>query len=430
MNVLIVDDEVPSVRALRSAINWESLGITKIYSAYSSKLAKKLILESAIDILITDIEMPHENGIELIAWVRENKPSVETIILTCHDDFVFAKEAIRLDTFEYCLKPLDIPEIENSIKRLVKKIKMTHQMQKNSNLGEYWVVNQGVVEKEFFRYLIEAKHPVFPEDLLWMAKSKNISFDPDSLHTIVSVYHICQSFFRRDIDISSILYGIENVAKEILAHDLSTNRILQINDHIVFICTETDMHIITNRCDHLVQVCQSALQCRVCCFISTDLYWEDIPHRHKQIHKVATSKEDDVSGVFIIEKSDWDKKDNDIDTQISMEQPETIIGRVKDYIQYNIGRDITRDEIAQAVNLNADYLSRLFRKRIGMTLKTYIIQEKMELACLFLREQKYSISEIVELLGYNNHSHFSTQFKKYTGVAPREYQCHKSNNGS
>ena len=71
MNLLIVDDEVYVVRAIRSRIDWNSLGIDEVFVAFNARKAKDVLRENKIDIIVTDIEMPQESGLELMQWVRD-----------------------------------------------------------------------------------------------------------------------------------------------------------------------------------------------------------------------------------------------------------------------------------------------------------------------------------------------------------------------
>ena len=62
MNILIVDDQPSVLASLTTTINWKSVGIDQVYSASSTLAAKNIIDKENIQILLTDIEMPVENG--------------------------------------------------------------------------------------------------------------------------------------------------------------------------------------------------------------------------------------------------------------------------------------------------------------------------------------------------------------------------------
>ena len=96
MNILIVDDERYSVKAICECVHWDTVSEEKVevFKAYNSAQAKKIFGEREIQVLICDVEMPRENGIELIRWMREMEKETEVIIITCHAEFEYAKEAI------------------------------------------------------------------------------------------------------------------------------------------------------------------------------------------------------------------------------------------------------------------------------------------------------------------------------------------------
>ncbi len=99
---------------------------------------------------------------------------------------------------------------------------------------------------------------------------------------------------------------------------------------------------------------------------------------------------------------------------------ETQIDEIFQYIRSHMDEDIKRDDIADAVHLNANYISALFKNKTGMSLKEYIISEKMTLARNMVRETVLPISVIAMKVGYTNFSHFSQSYKKINGVSPTE----------
>ena len=84
MNIILVDDETAMLDILQQVIQWEELGIKKVYTARNAEQAKELLQEKKIDITLCDIEMPKESGLDLIEWIQGLYPSVVNIILTGH----------------------------------------------------------------------------------------------------------------------------------------------------------------------------------------------------------------------------------------------------------------------------------------------------------------------------------------------------------
>ena len=93
---------------------------------------------------------------------------------------------------------------------------------------------------------------------------------------------------------------------------------------------------------------------------------------------------------------------------------------IVEYIQNNIENDIRRGDIANAVHLNENYVSRLFKKQMNMPLKEFIIMEKMKLAKTLLGTTNLPISVISMKVGYQNFSHFSQTYRRVMGVSPTQ----------
>ena len=103
MTVLIVDDQPDVVRGEEQGINWTSLGVDRILSAYSVPEAEKLLLSEPVSVLLCDIEMPPRSGLELLELIRERKLPTRCIFLSAHAEFTYAQEAVRLGGFDYIL---------------------------------------------------------------------------------------------------------------------------------------------------------------------------------------------------------------------------------------------------------------------------------------------------------------------------------------
>ena len=92
------------------------------------------------------------------------------------------------------------------------------------------------------------------------------------------------------------------------------------------------------------------------------------------------------------------------------------------YIEDNIDKKISVEDIAGEVYLHPNYFIRYFKKSFGMSPARYINKRKMELSCRMLGESEMSVSEVAEELGYGDIYHFSKIFKNYTGFSPRYYK--------
>ncbi len=135
MNVLIVDDQRVVLEGLREIVNWQSLDVKKLILVESAQKAKKIIANEEIDILITDIEMPVEDGFQLASWLNSNYPDIPCIFLTAFESFSYAKQAIKHGGFDYILQPAKTEEIERVILRCITHIKQQRNLQELAQKG-------------------------------------------------------------------------------------------------------------------------------------------------------------------------------------------------------------------------------------------------------------------------------------------------------
>jgi len=92
------------------------------------------------------------------------------------------------------------------------------------------------------------------------------------------------------------------------------------------------------------------------------------------------------------------------------------------YIRDNIDRDVSVRELADMVGVTTEYFSRLFKKKTGMNLKKYIVNEKMKAAKILLSTTDLSVTTISDRVGYNSYSNFSYTFKSLFDESPKEYR--------
>lgn len=109
------------------------------------------------------------------------------------------------------------------------------------------------------------------------------------------------------------------------------------------------------------------------------------------------------------------------DTEIKHTIESDIIVDVMQYVKKHLDKKLTVSEIAKMIPVSSSYLSTLFRKNTGKHLVEYISAEKMKRAKEYIREGKYTFTQISEMLGFNSIHYFSKLFKKQVGITPSEY---------
>ncbi len=154
MNILLVDDDSYVLEALQKSLDWDSMGIENVYSAQSVNKAKKIICDIPIHILVCDIEMPKENGFELLKWMKQKEYIIKDILLTSYAEFKYATEAIRYSCYAYALKPIDYEELEKMITGAIAEEKKALSLVNHDKYLEYWTVSEKIRKEQFFSDLL------------------------------------------------------------------------------------------------------------------------------------------------------------------------------------------------------------------------------------------------------------------------------------
>ncbi len=258
MNLLIVDDEAIAIKGMMDGIDWKRCGIDgTVWTAYSASSALKILNAQQIDIMLCDIEMSGDNGIDLLRIVREHNKDLACIFLTCHASFEYAQEAISLGCSDYILKPAPYEVIEEHLRKVSQEVR------------------EHMKDREISRY--------------YMGERKEEG--------------------------------------------------------------ETE------------------------------------PQERSQ----RSAKE--------------------------------IVRQTEEYILQHIAdSDLLVSDIAVALFLNKDYLNRVFKKAHGVSISQYLIQERMKLAGMLLKNPGCSVNAAAEKTGYNNYSYFASSFKRYYGCSPMQYK--------
>ncbi len=145
MILMLLNDEILTAETMKEELDWKSYGIDKVYLAFSVEEAKKVLNENKIDITLCDIEMPGENGIDLLRWMRQKDLDVDCIFLTCHASFFYAQEAVKLGCLDYILIPAKYEEIGASIQKVVLRRKQGQEESILNTYGRQWLKTQSEV---------------------------------------------------------------------------------------------------------------------------------------------------------------------------------------------------------------------------------------------------------------------------------------------
>jgi len=118
-NVLYVDDDKESCRTLAQILQYY---FRDVYVAFNGVEALEIFQTKECHFLIVDYDMPLMDGYEFLSRVREVDADIPAIIMSSYDDKVKLKNAITLNLIDYILKPYELEELQDVLKKLVLKI--------------------------------------------------------------------------------------------------------------------------------------------------------------------------------------------------------------------------------------------------------------------------------------------------------------------
>ena len=98
--VIFVEDEIVTREGIRDNVDWKGNGFEFCGEASDGEMALQLLQTTRPDVVITDIKMPFMDGLQLSKVIREHMPWVKIILLSGHDEFEYAKEAIKVGVTE------------------------------------------------------------------------------------------------------------------------------------------------------------------------------------------------------------------------------------------------------------------------------------------------------------------------------------------
>lgn len=120
--LLIVDDEWMISDSLRCMDDWKQRNIEVIGSASNGEEAIQWLEREHVDFMITDIQMPDMNGLQLLQYVYENKSHTHVVVISGYAEFTYAQKALNYKAAGYVLKPIDTDELLDIFDDLIAKI--------------------------------------------------------------------------------------------------------------------------------------------------------------------------------------------------------------------------------------------------------------------------------------------------------------------
>jgi two-component system, NtrC family, response regulator HydG len=154
-NILVVDDSPETIELIKRNLESEGYNIS---SANSVQSAVRLLNSLSVDMVITDLKMPGESGLELIRHVTENLKGVGTLVITGFPSIQGAVESIRIGAEEYLVKPFTDEELFKAVERVLhRNRKERNQQPRATSKHDFGIIGESEGIQKVFNTINKAK---------------------------------------------------------------------------------------------------------------------------------------------------------------------------------------------------------------------------------------------------------------------------------
>lgn len=148
--VVLIDDEKRIIEGLRKVVRWQDFGCQVVGDVGDAVSGAAVIRETKPHILFTDIRMPGDDGLTMLAGLRSEFPDMQVVVLTGYRDFNYAQEAIRLGVTRFLLKPSKLDEIHDALRAATERLSAQTPAEENreNRYAQSHIVNHAIAYME------------------------------------------------------------------------------------------------------------------------------------------------------------------------------------------------------------------------------------------------------------------------------------------
>ncbi len=272
MNILVVDDEKPARDAMCFLIENRNKEDYKVFEAGNVSEAREILKMNKIHIIFCDIEMPGESGIEFLKWASENYSDAEFIMVSCHDNFSYAKSAMRYGSIDYLLKPVLPDELEIVFTKAVERLRLKKQIEslkkKEDRKDER---SSHILYTQFWNEISKGTWKS-REQIQWQAEKQNITYYPEQ--EVIPVVLVFEQMSRNYREIKNSLgdFALKNMIEEIVYQNAVQSVILGSEGSYVIVYPVPQNVILSRqelakRFDLLIAKMWEYFECSIICYM-------------------------------------------------------------------------------------------------------------------------------------------------------------------
>lgn len=214
--VLIADDEYWTREKLRSMIDWSRYSLQCMEPAVDGGDVLHKLETELPDILITDINMPFVNGVELLQIIQKQYPSIITFVVSGYDDFQYVKESFLAGSINYLVKPITKIDLVNALSKALEIIssRKANERERKEQGVQLLKASSLLQDREFSQLLEREESPFTPI----ITMNSNLDFAGMSL-MLVKIHDMANLIKKYGYDMNLLSYSVKKEMKECLKSD-------------------------------------------------------------------------------------------------------------------------------------------------------------------------------------------------------------------
>ena len=418
--VFFADDEAAMRDGLRNSITCEGSRFALVGEAPDGELALSMIAETTPDILITDVKMPFMDGIELSRRVARTMPWVRIIILSGHDEFEYAKQAIRIGVTEYLLKPVTSPILFQALENAARAIDAERERRRAFDALRVEASDARVLKLE--RELSNLVYGV----------SDDVTGILSNMPSFAAMNGFQTAIF--EIEPSEDDGGILARAGRAISETLSPNENIahfpEGAGRVVAVFAAADGKALEEETYAAARAAKYDAERSAACSVSAAIGVPvknilSLPRSMSAAKRALRCIE--RSGGMILGYGDIEDENHGKGKKNASEYRASryagIIEKSREYIanHYSDG-SISLNSVAEHVGMSPNHFSAIFSQETGETFIDRLTSVRLERAKELLRTTAAKAAEIAYMVGYNDPHYFSYVFKKNVGTSPSDYR--------
>lgn len=231
--LLVADDEYWTREKIRNMLNWEEYQITFMDPAQDGEEVLRIVANDRPNILITDINMPFVNGVELVRKIKREYPDIVVFVISGYDDFEYVKQTLMDGAINYLLKPVARIDLVGALSRALEIISEKEENEKQI------VKTASLIQDRELSLLVEKENSVIPAFNFITESSDMVG----SSMMLVKIHELQELMCRFAYDLNYLSYSVKKLMKQITGMEnlLIFNYIYRSNEFLIV--TEAEVSV-------------------------------------------------------------------------------------------------------------------------------------------------------------------------------------------